>query len=44
MGLQVPFARYLLVGFFFDLYVINYVTETQTNKVEKTKQNKQTVV
>ena len=39
MGLQVPFAPYLLVFFFFRY--CNYLFgETQTNKVDKTKQNK----
>ena len=35
MGLQVPFALYLLVFFF-----VVTVTIYQTNKVDKTKQNK----
>ena len=43
MGLQVPFAPYLLVFFFFRY--CNYLFgETQTNKVDKTKQNSDTAM
>ena len=36
MGLQVPFAPYLLVFFFFFFRYCNYLfRETQTNKVDK---------
>ena len=44
MGLQVPFAPYLLVVFFFFGPLCNqlFTRETQTNKVEKNKTNKQT--
>ena len=38
MGLQVPFAPYLLA--FFSRYCNYLFRETQTNKVHKTKQNK----
>ena len=40
MGLQVPFAPYLLV-FFFCRYCNYLFRVTQTNKVDKTKQTKQ---
>ena len=42
MGLQVPFPPYLLAFFFlFVVTVTIYFRETQTSKVDKTKQNKQ---
>ena len=41
MGLQVQFAPYLLVVFFFDLYVINYLKERlRPIKLKKQKKNK----
>ena len=40
MGLEVPFAPYLLVSFFSFCRYCNYLFRvTQTNKVDKTKQN-----
>ena len=39
MALQVPFAP-LPFGLFFSVTVTIYLKETQTNKVDKTKQNK----
>ena len=46
MGLQVPFAPHLPVIFFFFFFrYCNYLfRETQTNKVDKTKQNSDTAM
>ena len=43
MGLQVPLAPHLLVFFFFR-YCNFLFGETQTNKVDKTKQNSDTAM